>query len=93
MGVAALERKPILIHTREAWDDTLALLAEHWAPTGLGGVMHCFSGSLEQARASIEMGFFISFAGMLTFPVPRSCGQRRRRCRWSVCWWKPTRRT
>jgi TatD DNase family protein len=68
MGVAALERKPILIHTREAWDDTLALLAEHWAPTGLGGVMHCFSGSLEQALASIEMGFFISFAGMLTFP-------------------------
>ncbi len=68
MGVAALERKPILIHTREAWDDTLALLAEHWAPTGLGGVMHCFSGNLEQARASIEMGFFISFAGMLTFP-------------------------
>jgi TatD DNase family protein len=67
MGVAALESKPIIIHTREAWDDTLDLLEEHWAPTGLGGVMHCFSGNLEQALASIEMGFHISFAGMLTF--------------------------
>ena len=67
MGVAAMYDKPIIIHTREAWDDTLELLREHWAPTGLGGVMHCFSGSLEQARAALEMGFYISFAGILTF--------------------------
>ncbi|MBI1356138.1 MAG: YchF/TatD family DNA exonuclease [Acidobacteria bacterium] len=67
MGVAATAGKPIIIHTREAWDDTLDLLREHWAPTGLGGVMHCFSGDLEQARASLEMGFYVSFAGMLTF--------------------------
>lgn len=67
MGVAARAEKPIIIHTREAWDDTLELLEEHWAPTGLGGVMHCFSGNLEQAQASLELGFFISFAGMLTF--------------------------
>jgi TatD DNase family protein len=67
MGVAAGRGKPIVIHTREAWDDTLALLAEHWASTGLGGVLHCFSGGLEQARAGIEMGFLVSFAGTLTF--------------------------
>lgn len=67
MGVAAMEGKPIIIHTREAWDDTLALLDEHWRPTGLGGIMHCFSGNAEQARASLDLGFHISFAGILTF--------------------------
>ncbi len=67
MGVAAMEEKPIIIHTREAWDDTLELLEEHWKPTGLGGIMHCFSGNLEQAQASLDLGFHISFAGMLTF--------------------------
>lgn len=67
MGVAAGREKPIVIHTREAWDDTLDLLRSHWAPTGLGGVLHCFSGNLEQAQAGLEMGFYVSFAGILTF--------------------------
>ena len=51
-----------------AWDDLLALLREHWAPTGLAGIMHCFSGSAAQAAASIELGFYLSFAGNLTYP-------------------------
>jgi TatD DNase family protein len=67
MGVAAERGKPIIIHTREAWDDTLDLLRSNWASTGLGGVLHCFSGNLEQAQAGLEMGFFVSFAGILTF--------------------------
>jgi len=67
MGVAADREKSIIIHTREAWDDTLALLRSNWASTGLGGIMHCFSGNLEQAQAGLEMGFYISFAGILTF--------------------------
>jgi TatD DNase family protein len=67
MGVAADREKPIVIHTREAWDDTLDLLRTNWASTGLGGVLHCFSGNLEQAQAGLEMGFCISFAGTLTF--------------------------
>ena len=67
MTIAADREIPIVIHTREAWDDTLDLLGSNWASTGLGGVLHCFSGNLEQARAGMEMGFLISFAGILTF--------------------------
>ncbi len=67
LALAEEIRKPIIIHTREAWDDTLDMLRAHWAPAGLGGVMHCFSGNTEQALASLELGFHISFAGMVTF--------------------------
>ena len=67
LALAEELRKPIIIHTREAWGDTLDMLRAHWAPTGLGGVMHCFSGNTEQALAALELGFHISFAGMLTF--------------------------
>ncbi|MEZ5364399.1 MAG: TatD family hydrolase [Bryobacterales bacterium] len=67
MGIAADCEKPIIIHTREAWDDTLDLLRSNWASTGLGGILHCFSGNLEQAEMALGMGFFISFAGILTF--------------------------
>lgn len=67
MEAAREARKPIVIHTREAWDDTLDLLRAHWADAGLGGVMHCFSGDAAQAKASLDLGFHISFAGMLTF--------------------------
>jgi TatD DNase family protein len=51
-----------------AWDDLLALIAEHWTPTNLGGVMHCFSGSVAQAERSLAAGFHLSFAGNLTYP-------------------------
>ncbi len=67
MEIAAERRMPIIIHTRDAWDDTLALLDEHWRATGLGGVMHCFSAGAAQAARCLDMGFHISFAGMLTF--------------------------
>ncbi|HSP67006.1 MAG TPA: TatD family hydrolase [Bryobacteraceae bacterium] len=68
MRIAGESRKPIVIHTREAWEDTLALLEEHWKPTGLGGIMHCFSGGPVQAARSLELGFHLSFGGILTFP-------------------------
>jgi len=57
--------KPIVIHTREAWDDTLRLLREHWAG---GGIMHCFSGGPAEARQALDLGFYLSFGGVLTFP-------------------------
>jgi TatD DNase family protein len=68
MRVAADARRPIVIHTREAWEDTLALLETHWRPTGLGGVMHCFSGGPAEARRCLDLGFHLSFAGIVTFP-------------------------
>jgi TatD DNase family protein len=61
-------RKPVVIHCREAWPDCLALFDRHWRSSGLGGIFHCFSGTLEQARRGIEMGFLISFAGNATYP-------------------------
>ncbi len=58
---------PVIVHDREAHEDTLQILSEEWAPD-LGGVMHCFSGDAAMARKVIEMGFSISIAGPVTFP-------------------------
>ncbi len=58
---------PVIIHDRDAHEDTLRILSEEWSPE-LGGVMHCFSGDLAMARKVIEMGFSISIAGPVTFP-------------------------
>ena len=84
LQIAAAARKPITIHCRtselaipaakaryepaDAWTDLLALIAEHWTPTGLPGIMHCFSGNESQAEASLAAGFYLSFAGNLTYP-------------------------
>lgn len=59
---------PIVIHCREAWPDCLTLLDQHWRSCGLGGIFHCFSGTLEEARRGVEMGFMVSFAGNATYP-------------------------
>jgi TatD DNase family protein len=68
MRIARDARKPIVIHTREAWDDTVTLLREHWASSGLGGIMHCFSGGPAEARQALSLGFYLSFGGIVTFP-------------------------
>jgi TatD DNase family protein len=68
MSIAASARKPIVIHTREAWDDTVALLEKHWTPHGIGGIMHCFSGGAAEAQRALDLGFYLSFGGILTFP-------------------------
>ena len=59
--------KPVVIHTREATDDTMAVLRDAGAGR-VRGVMHCFSGTPEEARRALDLGFFISLAGILTFP-------------------------
>ena len=59
--------KPVVIHTREATDDTLAVLRDAGGGA-VRAVMHCFSGSIDEARRALEMGFYISLAGILTFP-------------------------
>lgn len=68
LEIAAEAGKPILIHTREAWDDTFELLEKHWIPCGLPGVMHCFTGGPAEARRSLAMGFLLSFSGVVTYP-------------------------
>jgi len=58
---------PISIHTREAEADTLTILDEEWIGAGLGGVIHCFTGTPKFAEAAVERGFLISFSGVVTF--------------------------
>jgi TatD DNase family protein len=65
---ARAAKLPIVIHCRDAWDDCLAILREDWAPTGLGGIFHCFTGTVAEAHAGIDMRFMISFAGNVTYP-------------------------
>jgi TatD DNase family protein len=63
-------RRPLIIHTREAADDTIAILREEGEDGALGsvgGVFHCFTETEQVARAALDMGFFISFSGILTF--------------------------
>lgn len=57
--------KPIIIHTRDAREETIALLRDY--PLTSGGVMHCFTETWEMAEAAIELGFYISFSGIVTF--------------------------
>lgn len=63
---AILAKKPLIIHTRSAADDTLRIMQEEGAAQ-VGGVMHCFTESLEVALQAISMGFYISFSGIVTF--------------------------
>ena len=88
LQIAAAARKPILIHCRtselatpaakekfsaaDAWEDLLALLGEYWQPHALPGIMHCFSGTIEHARRSLDLGFYLSFAGNLTYPAAKT---------------------
>jgi TatD DNase family protein len=59
-------RKPLVVHTRSAPEDTLRIMREEGAAE-VGGVMHCFTESLEVAQAAVEMNFLISFSGIVTF--------------------------
>jgi TatD DNase family protein len=74
MELAAAARLPIVIHcrpsanTENAWEDLLRLSKEHWSRFGLGGILHCFTGEWKHARAALDMGFLISFAGNISYP-------------------------
>lgn len=70
MGQLQLARevkRPVVVHCRDAWTDLREIFATHWAPTGIGGILHCFTGSCEDASSFLDWGFFVSFAGNLTF--------------------------
>ena len=68
MELAHAAKLPIIIHCREAWSDCLDVLEESWKPTGLGGILHCFTSTIEDARRGLDMGFMVSFTGNLTYP-------------------------
>jgi TatD DNase family protein len=74
LELARSAKLPIVIHCRpsdgsdDAWRECLQLLGDNWTTANLGGILHCFTGSLEHAQSALEMGFMISFAGNITFP-------------------------
>lgn len=64
---AAIEsKKPLIIHTRESAEDTLKILAEEGAEA-VGGIMHCFTENWDIAQQALDLGFYISFSGIVTF--------------------------
>jgi TatD DNase family protein len=67
---AKITRKPLIIHSRDAREDTLKIMQEEGAAE-VGGIMHCFVEDLSTAQAAIEMGFYISFSGIVTFNSAR----------------------
>jgi TatD DNase family protein len=69
---ARAAKLPLVVHCREAWRDCLAVLEQDWRARGLGGILHCFSGTLDEAKKGIAMGFLVSFAGNLTYPKAKN---------------------
>ncbi len=74
MELARGHKLPLVIHCRpsensdNAWEDCLALIEQRWKPSGLGGILHCFTSTWPHAKRALAMGFMISFAGNVTFP-------------------------
>lgn len=66
INIAKETKRPLIIHTRDAREDTIQILREEKADE-IGGVMHCFTESWEMAEAALELGFYISFSGIVTF--------------------------
>jgi TatD DNase family protein len=66
LAIASETNRPVVVHTREAEDDTTAMVREAGA-AGIGGVLHCFTGSHALAHAALESGWYISFSGIVTF--------------------------
>ncbi|HJT88409.1 MAG TPA: TatD family hydrolase, partial [Bryobacteraceae bacterium] len=75
LALAAERRKPVVIHTREAWDDTIAILRA--AGQGIG-IFHCFTGTPAEAEQALELGFHLAFGGVLTFPKAEEVRQAAR---------------
>ena len=67
MELARGARLPIIIHCREAWPDLTEITQAHWNSSGLGGILHCFSGSRQDAMKFLGWGFQVSFAGKVTY--------------------------
>jgi TatD DNase family protein len=75
LALARTLDRPVIIHTREAADDTFAILKESG---GVRGVFHCFTGDAAMARRALDIGFYLSFAGIVTFPKAESLREAAR---------------
>lgn len=68
LELAAELGRPISIHTRDAWADTVACIREVWGSRHPGGIFHCFSGGPAEAQEALALGFHLGIGGVLTFP-------------------------
>jgi TatD DNase family protein len=66
LSLAAESQRPVVVHTRDAEDDTRTMVSDA-GRAGVRGVLHCFTGSAALARAALDVGWFISFSGIVTF--------------------------
>ena len=66
LDIARRRKLPVVIHCREAWPDTLAVIEKHG--TGVTGVFHCFGGTVKEAQLALDLGWYLSFAGNVTYP-------------------------
>jgi len=71
LAQARAAKLPVIIHCRDAWADCLEILEQEWRSAGIGGIFHCFTGTIEEARRGLDMGFLVSFAGNVSYPKNR----------------------
>jgi TatD DNase family protein len=85
LELAKTANLPAILHCRassaseNAWDDALQMLRGQWAFSGIGGIVHCFTGEWHHARAALDLGFYTSFSGILTYPKAQQLRETARR--------------
>lgn len=67
LEIARAVKLPVVIHCRDAWAELGGIINEHWRSSGLGGILHCYTGTREEAFGYLDGGFLVSFAGNVTF--------------------------
>ena len=90
IAVARKTGLPLIVHTRDAEEDTLAILAEEMERGAFPALIHCFTASAEFGHRVLELGLTISLSGIVTSRMPASCSTSLRRSRPIACWSRPT---
>ncbi len=76
---ALIAKKPVIIHSRDAFADTFEILKSENA-TQVGGIIHCFTGNVDDAKAALDLGFYISFSGIVTFKSAQEIQEAAKFC-------------
>jgi TatD family hydrolase len=87
IAMAVALDKPVIVHCRDAWEETFALLGE--AEGKVRGVFHCFTGGPEHLEAIAKLDFYVSFSGILTYTKATNI-QEAAALVPTACWWRPT---
>ena len=91
IAAARTAQLPVIIHTRDADDDTIAVLEDEMGKGTFTGLIHCFTGTKRLAEAALTLGFHISVSGIATFKNSAALREVIETCHWTGFWWKPTR--